>query len=126
MSLPDDSSIAHDPEHGIGSERHSGVISSGLGGRVEAGSGRSIGVRDGYGTSVVTSTSEGIDVVLQELRSISARLTNVDLPLTGSGVCLQLYGVLCTVRFVWLNIYELCKVISVFVSSRLECNHNGV
>ena len=48
VTLPVDSSIAHDPEHGIGSERHSRVISSGLGGRVEAGSGRFIGVRDGY------------------------------------------------------------------------------
>ena len=42
-SLPDDGSIAHDLEHGFGSERH------------------------GYGASVVTSTSEGIDVVQQEL-----------------------------------------------------------
>ena len=78
MSLPDDSFIAHDPEHGIGNERHSRVISSDQGGRVEAGSGRSISVRDGYGANVVTSTSEGIDVVLQELWSISARLTNFE------------------------------------------------
>ena len=36
MSLLDDNSIAHDPEHGIGNERHSGVLNSGLDGRVEA------------------------------------------------------------------------------------------
>ena len=78
MSLLDDTSIAHDPEHEIVSERHSGVVSSALGGCMEAASGRSIGARDGYGAGVATSTSEGIDVVLQELRSISARLTHVE------------------------------------------------
>ena len=64
MSLPDDSSIAHDLELGIGNERHSGVTSSGLGGPVEAGSGRSIGVGDWYGASVVTSTSSTIHICM--------------------------------------------------------------
>ena len=77
MSLPDNSSVTHDPEHRIGNERHSGVFNSGLSGHVEV-PGRSTGVRDGYGVSVVTSTSEGMDIVLQELRSISARLTSVE------------------------------------------------
>ena len=77
MSLPDDSSVAHDPEHGIGNERHSGVVNDGLSGRAEA-PGRFVGVTDGYRAGVVTSTSEGMDVVLQELRSISARLTSVE------------------------------------------------
>ena len=35
VSHPDDSSIAHDLEHGIDNERYSGVISSGQSGHVE-------------------------------------------------------------------------------------------
>ena len=78
MSLPDDSLIAHDPEHGIGIERHPRVFSCGHGGPVQAGYGRSNIVRDGHGGSVVASTSEGIDVVLQELWSIYAWLDNIE------------------------------------------------
>ena len=70
--------IAHDLEHGIGIERHSRVPSSSHGGCGEASSGRANALGDGHGVTMGAFTSEGIDVVLLELRSISARLTNVE------------------------------------------------